>query len=69
MYDRDVVEAPNFQSEMRQLLRDRIIDAGRRILVTEGWGAVNMSRLAKEVGVVSPCSTRNSPTSTTWPRW
>lgn len=54
MYDRDVVEAPNFQSEMRQLLRDRIIDAGRRILVTEGWGAVNMSRLAKEVGVSRP---------------
>ncbi|AYF78814.1 TetR/AcrR family transcriptional regulator [Nocardia yunnanensis] len=39
---------------MRQLLRERIVDAGRRIVVTEGWGAVNMSRLAKEVGVSRP---------------
>ncbi|MEC3957849.1 TetR family transcriptional regulator [Nocardia sp. CDC153] len=54
MYDRGVVDAPNFQTEMRQLLRERIIDAGRRIVVTEGWGAVNMSRLAKEVGVSRP---------------
>lgn len=54
MYDRVVVEAPNFQTEMRQLLRERIIDAARRIVVTEGWGAVNMSRLAKEVGVSRP---------------
>ncbi len=54
MYDRGVVETPNFQTEMRQLLRERIIDAGRRIVVTEGWGAVNMSRLAKEVGVSRP---------------
>ncbi|GAB2531321.1 TetR/AcrR family transcriptional regulator [Nocardia heshunensis] len=54
MYDRGVVEAPNFQNEMRQLLRERIVDAGRRIVVTEGWGAVNMSRLAKEVGVSRP---------------
>lgn len=54
MYDRDVVEAPNFQTEMRLLLRERIIEAGRRIVITEGWGAVNMSRLAKEVGVSRP---------------
>ncbi|MGW4354380.1 TetR family transcriptional regulator [Nocardia sp. NPDC004582] len=49
-----MVEAPNFQSEMRLLLRERIIEAGRRIVITEGWGAVNMSRLAKEVGVSRP---------------
>ncbi|MGV9664618.1 TetR family transcriptional regulator [Nocardia niigatensis] len=49
-----MVEAPNFQTEMRQLLRERIVDAGRRIVITEGWGAVNMSRLAKEVGVSRP---------------
>ncbi|MGX1804402.1 TetR family transcriptional regulator [Nocardia sp. NPDC055321] len=46
--------APNFQSDMRKLLRERIIDTGRRIVVAEGWGAVNMSRLAKEVGVSRP---------------
>ncbi|WP_067542674.1 TetR family transcriptional regulator [Nocardia crassostreae] len=46
--------APNFQTEMRQLLRERVIDTARRIVCTEGWGAVNMSRLAKEVGVSRP---------------
>ncbi|AHH19401.1 putative transcriptional regulator, TetR family [Nocardia nova SH22a] len=46
--------APNFQSEMRLLLRERVIDTARRLLVTEGWGAVNMSRVAKEVGVSRP---------------
>lgn len=54
MYDLDVSETPNFQTEMRQLLRDRIIDTARAIVVTEGWGAVNMSRLAKDVGVSRP---------------
>ncbi|WP_067522625.1 TetR family transcriptional regulator [Nocardia uniformis] len=46
--------APNFQTEMRQLLRERVIDTARRLVVTEGWGAVNMSRVAKEVGVSRP---------------
>ncbi len=54
MYDRSVVEAPNFQTEMRQLLRERVIDTARRLVCTEGWGAVNMSRVAKEVGVSRP---------------
>lgn len=54
MYHRIVAEAPNFQTEMRQLLRERIIDTARRIVCAEGWGAVNMSRLAKEVGVSRP---------------
>ncbi|MFC9995040.1 TetR family transcriptional regulator [Nocardia sp. NPDC127526] len=49
-----MVDAPNFQTEMRQLLRERVIDTARRIVCTEGWGAVNMSRLAKEVGVSRP---------------
>nr|WP_228537498.1 TetR family transcriptional regulator [Nocardia sp. XZ_19_231] len=39
---------------MRQLLRDRMIDAARTMVVTEGWGAVNMSRVAKEVGISRP---------------
>ena len=46
--------APNFQSEMRLLLRERVIDTARRLVCTEGWGAVNMSRVAKEVGVSRP---------------
>lgn len=54
MYDLPVADAPNFQSDMRRLLRERIIETGRRIVCAEGWGAVNMSRLAKEVGVSRP---------------
>ncbi|MEV4206413.1 TetR family transcriptional regulator [Nocardia salmonicida] len=49
-----MAEPPNFQAEMRQLLRDRMIDAARTMVVTEGWGAVNMSRVAKEVGISRP---------------
>lgn len=54
MYDRDMAAAPNFQTEMRQLLRERVIETARRLVVTEGWGGVNMSRVAKEVGVSRP---------------
>lgn len=54
MYDDWVAESPNFQSEMRQLLRDRMLDAARTMVVSEGWGAVNMSRIAKEVGISRP---------------
>ncbi|MEV5651192.1 TetR family transcriptional regulator [Nocardia sp. NPDC052254] len=46
--------APNFQSEMRLLLRERVIETARRLVCAEGWGAVNMSRVAKEVGVSRP---------------
>jgi AcrR family transcriptional regulator len=49
-----VADTPNFHSEMRQLLRTRIIDTARELVCTEGWGAVNMSRVAKEVGVSRP---------------
>ncbi|MFI1914111.1 TetR family transcriptional regulator [Nocardia sp. NPDC020380] len=49
-----MAEAPNFQNEMRLLLRERVIETARRIVCTEGWGAVNMSRVAKEVGVSRP---------------
>lgn len=44
----------NFQTEVRALLRERILDAARVIVCTEGWGAVNMSRVAKDVGVSRP---------------
>lgn len=54
MYDDRVAESPNFQTEMRQLLRDRMLDAARTMVVAEGWGAVNMSRVAKEVGISRP---------------
>ncbi len=49
-----VADAPNFQSEMRLLLRERALDAAREVVCTEGWGAVNMSRIAKDVGISRP---------------
>ncbi|RBO84216.1 TetR family transcriptional regulator [Nocardia puris] len=49
-----VSETPNFHARMRSLLRERIIETARDVVSTEGWGAVNMSRLAKDVGVSRP---------------
>ncbi|WP_307817770.1 TetR family transcriptional regulator [Nocardia acididurans] len=49
-----MADVANFQTEVRQLLRERILDAARVIVCTEGWGAVNMSRVAKDVGVSRP---------------
>jgi AcrR family transcriptional regulator len=43
--------APNFQSEVRQLLRDRVLDAAYTVVCTEGWRSVNMSQLAATVGI------------------
>ncbi len=54
MYSDVVAESPNFQTEMRQLLRDRMLDAARTMVCTDGWSAVNMSRVAKEVGISRP---------------
>lgn len=42
---------PNFQAEVRALLRDRALDAARELVVDQGWDAVNMSLIAKRVGV------------------
>jgi AcrR family transcriptional regulator len=44
-------EAPNFQAEVRQLLRDRVLDAAYTLVCAEGWQAVNMSRIAATVGI------------------
>lgn len=44
-------EAPNFQAEVRQLLRDRVLDAAYALVCDEGWRAVNMSRIATTVGI------------------
>ncbi|MEV0029440.1 TetR family transcriptional regulator [Nocardia sp. NPDC050793] len=43
-----------FHTRMRLLLRERVIETVRELVCTEGWGAVNMSRVAKEVGVSRP---------------
>jgi AcrR family transcriptional regulator len=44
-------EAPNFQAEVRQLLRERVLDAAYALVCAEGWQAVNMSRIAATVGI------------------
>lgn len=44
-------DAPNFHAEVRQLLRDRVLDAAYALVCAEGWRAVNMSRIAAEVGI------------------
>ncbi len=44
-------EAPNFQAEVRELLRARILDAAYALVCAEGWQAVNMSRIATTVGI------------------
>lgn len=51
LYDSVVTTAPNFQAEVRALLRDRLLDTAREIVCAEGWAAVTMSRVAKEVGI------------------
>ncbi|WP_312870622.1 TetR family transcriptional regulator [Gordonia asplenii] len=44
----------SFQAEMRIVLRDRILDEARDLVVGEGWNAVNMSQVARRVGVSRP---------------
>ncbi|PPJ24955.1 TetR/AcrR family transcriptional regulator [Nocardia nova] len=49
-----MAEASSFHSETRRLLRDRALETARDIVCTEGWGAVSMSRVAREVGISRP---------------
>lgn len=44
-------EAPDFQAEVRQLLRARVLDAAYALVCADGWQAVNMSRVAATVGI------------------
>jgi AcrR family transcriptional regulator len=46
-----VPDSPNFQAEVRLLLRDRVLDAAYDLVCAEGWRAVNMSRIALQVGI------------------
>jgi AcrR family transcriptional regulator len=48
---RVVPDVPNFQAEVRQLLRDRVLDAAYAVVCAEGWRALNMSQIATMVGV------------------
>lgn len=48
---RDMSGALSFQVEVRQLLRDRVLDAAHALVCAEGWRAVNMSQIAASVGI------------------
>ncbi|TWG07704.1 TetR/AcrR family transcriptional regulator [Saccharopolyspora dendranthemae] len=41
----------SFRAEMREILRQRVLDAAVALICTDGWGAVTMSRIAERVGV------------------
>lgn len=43
--------APNFRESVRDLLRDRILDAASEITCDTGWSDVTMAKLAARVGV------------------
>ncbi len=44
-------ESPSFQAEVRQLLRERVLNAAYELVCAEGWRAVNMSLIAMKVGI------------------
>jgi AcrR family transcriptional regulator len=46
-----VPDTLNFQAEVRSLLRERVLDAAYDLVCSEGWRAVNMSRIAIQVGI------------------
>jgi AcrR family transcriptional regulator len=48
---RVVPDTLKFQDEVRLLLRDRVLDAAYDLVCSEGWRAVNMSRIAGRVGI------------------
>ncbi|APE37065.1 hypothetical protein BOX37_27580 [Nocardia mangyaensis] len=49
-----MAEVLSFHAEMRQLLRERSLDVARRIVCSDGWSAVRISSIAKEVGINRP---------------
>ncbi|WP_082781283.1 TetR family transcriptional regulator [Gordonia sp. QH-12] len=44
-------ESRTFHSEVRSLLRNRILDTAGDLVIAHGWSSVNMSRVAREVGI------------------
>ncbi|KJR08287.1 TetR family transcriptional regulator [Gordonia sihwensis] len=44
-------ESRTFHSEVRPLLRNRILDTVGDLVIDQGWSSVNMSRVAREVGI------------------
>ena len=46
-----MVERASFRTEVRQLFRDRTLDAARELTCAAGWDHVTMSAIAERVGV------------------
>jgi AcrR family transcriptional regulator len=46
-----VVERTSFRTEVRQLFRDRALDAARDLTCAAGWDHVTMSAIAERIGV------------------
>ncbi|MFE5284851.1 TetR family transcriptional regulator [Nocardia sp. NPDC056611] len=49
-----MTEASKFRSEVRHVMRERALETARQLVCTEGWGAVSMSRVAREIGISRP---------------
>ena len=44
-------ESRGFYTQMRAVLRERLLDAAAALICADGWSAVTMARVADEVGV------------------
>jgi AcrR family transcriptional regulator len=51
VYDVRMAEPRTFYTQMREVLRERLLDATADLICAEGWPAVTMARLADQVGV------------------
>ena len=46
-----MAESQGFYTQMRTVLRERLLDAAAALICADGWNAVTMARIADEVGV------------------
>jgi AcrR family transcriptional regulator len=46
-----VSEPRGFYGQMHQVLRERLLDAATELICAEGWDALSMTRVARQVGV------------------
>src|ERR1700726_1370971 len=46
-----MTESRGFYTQMRDVLRERLLDAAAALICADGWNAVTMARVADAVGV------------------
>jgi AcrR family transcriptional regulator len=51
LYDRSMTESRGFYTQMRDVLRERLLDATSELICSDGWNAVTMTRVADQVGI------------------